>query len=441
LNWQPATLTAAPGQIFNLNLKAVLSHSGSRNIEAVQAVLDWDPTRLRLAGITRPCGTCTSGANDGQFCTQDSQCPGSACGGNDACFVCPDPNTYNWLSSTFPNDCSQGDGLNAPCPGFPANDGDAFYTAFVQVVCNGEQADSAVVTPTGLTVVTFQFEVLAQSGGALVSLILEGGAVARTLVAGGFPDDPGVDVLRQIGPPAQITIAQCQPPESAFVFGCRSFTITPGSGTSPVAILVKGNPADSSVSCVNQYVQTPIDMCVGGVNHRDPCTLDADCPPLGKCKRFGLLGPTPVQLTPAQWGTLAVRGAALEPSKQYTVQHDCGAAAGQNVSTAVPLQMWYWGDVDHDAVCTQGTNNGTPCDRDDQCTGGGICVAADFIDIAKIVDAYKGKWDEPAFVAMQTTDLSGPDCTPNLDTNFIDIGNDVNAYKRIPYTCATPTCP
>ncbi|MCH7885364.1 MAG: hypothetical protein IIC01_08950, partial [Planctomycetes bacterium] len=275
LVWRPQVQTTGPGQVVEVNLYAVaVAGFDLQDIQGVQAILDWDPTRLKLVGMKRPCGTCIGGTNIGLFCNEDSECPLSSCTGSDPCFECPSFDTYNWFASTLPNDCDPGNGLNAPCPGFPANDGDAFYVAFVQVLCDGETAPPAPVTPAGLWITTFLFEVLATDGGALVDLTLEF-QTTKTLVAGAAPR-PGANLLRNIGAPAQINIIQCLPPASVAAAGPRYLEIIPSAGTTPVALQVNGDPNDASWSCLTQYVQAPTRQCIGGFDGGSPCIDDID---------------------------------------------------------------------------------------------------------------------------------------------------------------------
>lgn len=433
LEWRPQVQTTGPGQIIEIDLYAVATVS-LQGIQGVQAILDWDPTRLKLVGMKRPCGSCIGGTNIGLFCNEDSECPLSSCTGSDPCFECPSSETYNWFATTLPNDCDPGNGLNAPCPGFPANDGDAFYIAFVQVQCNEEAAPPAPVTPAGLWITTFLFEVLATDGGALVDLTLEF-QTTKTLVAGANPF-PGADLLRNIGSPAQINIIQCHPPASVAAVGPRYLEIIPSAGTTPVALQVSGDPSNSSVSCLTQYVQAPAGQCVGGSNNESPCTDDVDCTN-GICKTFAALGPDVVKLTPAEWGTVYVSAAGLQPSMSYEVRSDCGSVAGQTVSSAMPATLWFWGDADHDAKCFEGTNAGTPCLGDSECPGS-ICVGVDFTDINKVVDGFKGLFT--ATLTLPSVDLAGTSCEPGAIINFVDIGAVVDAFKSIPFNCASP-CP
>ena len=433
LEWRPQIQSTGPGQIIEVDLYAVATVA-LQDIQGVQAILDWDQTRLKLVGMKRPCGTCLGGTSIGLFCNEDSECPLSSCGGSDPCFVCPSSDTYNWFATTLPNDCDPGNGLNAPCPGFPANDGDAFYVAFVQVLCDGESAPPAPVTPAGFWVTTFLFEVLATDGGALVDMTLEFNTT-RTLVAGANPF-PGADLLRNIGPPAQINIIQCEVPASVEAAGPRYLEVIPAAGTTPVALQVSGDPSDPSVSCVTLYVQAPTHQCVGGSDQGRPCTDDVDCTD-GICQAFAVLGPDVVKLTPAEWGTVYVHAADLHPSAFYQVRSDCGSVAGQTVSSAIPASLWFWGDTDNDAKCFQGTNAGNPCLGDADCPDS-ICVGVDFTDISNVVDGFKGIFS--ASLTLPQVDLEGSACEPNVNVNFVDISAAVDAFKSIPFNCTSP-CP
>lgn len=434
LRWRPQIQTTGPGQIVEVNLYAVATVA-LQEIQGVQAILDWDPTRLKLVGMKRPCGTCLDGPNIGLFCNDNSECPPSfSCGGSEPCFVCPSSDTYNWFASALPNECDPGSGLNAPCPGFPANDGDAFYVSFVQVQCDGETAPAAPVTPAGLWITTFLFEVLAANGGALVDLTLEF-QTTKTLVAGANPH-PGADLLRNIGAPAQINIIQCPPPASVAAVGPRYVEIIPSAGTTPVALQVSGDPGDPSKSCVKQWVQAPASECVGGFDSQSPCTEDVDCRD-GLCQAFAVLGPDVVKLTPAEWGTVYVRAADLQPSAYYEVRSDCGSVAGQTVSSAMPATLWLWGDVDHDAQCFRGANAGNPCLRDADCPDG-TCVGVDFTDISMVVDGFKGIFSQS--LTLPQVDLVGSACEPNVNITFSDVSAAVDAFKSIPFACTSP-CP
>ena len=141
MEWRPAALGASgPGQVVTLGLYVVSSTGADQEFESVEAILNWDPTKLKLLGRFDPCLVADP-------CTE----------------ACP-ANTYEWLSSAFPNDCDT-DALNTPCPGDPENDGDAFYIAISRILCGvADPAANPVATAAGLHVTDFDFEVLSDVG-------------------------------------------------------------------------------------------------------------------------------------------------------------------------------------------------------------------------------------------------------------------------------------
>ena len=152
--------------------------------------------------------------------------------------------------------------------------------------------------------------------------------------------------------------------------GPRYLSLTPAPGNDAVALRVTGDPADSTVSCVSLYVQQPESACVGdGTFHGLSCATDADCSG-GKCVTSAVLGAKRIQLTPDQWGTVQVRAAEIQPATLYRVQADCGVTPGEMLSPAAEAATWLWGDVNHDAICSAGSNQGNPCNRDAECPGG-----------------------------------------------------------------------
>lgn len=221
----------------------------------------------------------------------------------------------------------------------------------------------------------------------------------------------------------------------ALATGPRYITMTPAPGPDPVALHVIGHPTDPAVSCVSLYVQPPEHSCVGGINHRDACAADADCPN-GHCTASAVLDAEFVQLTPEQWGTVHIRGAEILPSNVYGAQVECGSTPGLELSPAVVLTTWLWGDVDHSAQCTAGPKAGFPCNRDADCPSGS-CGKVNFRDVGATVDAYKGRFGPS--LTLDAADLLG--CVPNRDANFIDIGGAVNAFKSIAIQCESPCGP
>jgi len=170
---------------------------------------------------TGTCGEgayCSGGSNNGGGCTTSVNCPGGtcvtsfACPGGGVCNPSP-PSTYNWGSSLFPNDCEFFDGLNAPCSGFPTNDGNAFYNAFSQLFCGSHPSTLPCATTAGLWITNLKFRVLRRppSGQVSVSFLPCFGNLSKTKVFSGvlIPPYETNDVTRSLGPPALINVQQC----------------------------------------------------------------------------------------------------------------------------------------------------------------------------------------------------------------------------------------
>jgi len=375
-------VTVPPGGVAELNLYAYSSDGFDQNVQGLDFILNWDESRAQLLGKRDPCQVCSGGANNNQLCSTNADCPGGACLLPDACFEdCPSQ-TYGWLSSFFPADCGL-DGLNAPCPGGPSNDGDAFYQAISQAFCGQEEAPPAMATPIGngsggLWVTTFRYQTLVQTGGILVSVPLTQGEFTHTRVVGG--EQPGLDITGFIGASAQITVSNVCDAPTVSALGCRYIGVTPHAGTQTVALRVRGSSSDGTVSCVDRYVQ-------------------AD----------GTLGATAVYQTPAQWGTAAVRGSQIQPSKSYRVQTEC---APGSLSSVVNVTLRPWGDA---------TLTGLPIS---------------FQDISKVVDKFRNV----AGITTESTDMTGNNCIPQRVVNFVDVTAAVDAFRTIPFPCAAP-CP
>lgn len=365
LEWRPSVIGASgPGQIVNLNLYAKSSTTFNQEFESIEAILDWDQTKLKLLGKTDPCTVVDA-------CTQ----------------ACP-ANTYRWFSSTFPNDCVGGDGLNAPCPGDPANDGDAFYIALSRICCtdpNGPPgncdlpAANPVATPTGLFVTSFRFQVLSAVGtSSNVVLPFDAGGDARTRVIGG---SNGAEVVTGNVGNAIIVVQECTPPVVRAV-GSRVIEIDPGSGTAAVGFRVTSD--SPGLTCMDRYAGTT-----------------------------GALGPpaSAAFKTPAQWGSaLRLRGRRIIPEATYKIQKDCGSVGAPSLTTPVLVTTKMWSDTDQSLVI-------------------------DFKDIARLVSAFQGAYngqDPPLYFA--DADLLGDSgsqlCTPNNDINFLDIAAGVQAFVR-----------
>lgn len=190
LLWDPPSQNALVGATAQVKLIARSCNTQAQPVDGIQTILNWDSTKLQLTPSSGP------NPNPADPCTPSITCP---------------PNTYDWLSSSFPVDCAL-DGLNntspctCPCPGFPANDGNAFYTALAQLSPN----PPASATQTGLHVTTFKFTVLpgpASSTQISINPCYSPTGSTVTRVIGGAT--PGTVVTGTIGSPTTITILQC----------------------------------------------------------------------------------------------------------------------------------------------------------------------------------------------------------------------------------------
>jgi len=411
LEWRPNQVVVPPNGTAQLHLYAYSSNGFDQPIFGIDFILNWDEARAQFLGKQDPCLVCSGGPNNGDLCQTGADCPSGFCGFPDACFTgCP-PQTYGWFSSFFPNDSGL-DGLNAPYAGLPGNDGDAFHQAISHSFCGVEQADPAMAPPYnngtgGLLVTTFLFRPLITTGGILVSTPLDQGEFTHTRVVGGA--QAGEDILGSPVAQAQIIVSDLCDVPTVSALGCRYIGVTPAAGSNAVAIRVRGSSSDSQVSCVDQYVQA---NCVGGTNAGAICDDNGDCLGGGTCTNTGTLGTTAVYRTPAQWGTVPVRGSQIQPSKSYRVQVDCGPTPGQLLSSVVNVTMRPWGDA----------------------TGTGLPI--NFIDISKVIDGFRGI----AGIAIEETDMTGTNCIPQRIVNFIDVTAAVDAFRTIPFPCAAP-CP
>lgn len=161
------------------------------------------------------------------------------------------------------------------------------------------------------------------------------------------------------------------PAPSVLAIGSRWLSVTPAAGVNPVALLVTGDPNDPFVSCLSKYVQAN-----------------------------GTLGDTPVFQTPAQWGTVFVRGLEIRPRRTYTVCTSCPSGFSAK-STA---RTWRYGD---------GNNNNT--------------ITLD--DILCVLNGFGGSFGTPpTFCTIYSVDNAGPGCIPNLLINLDDILGVLGAF-------------
>lgn len=372
LEWRPQSVGASgPGQTVTLGLYAVSSTGFDISFEGLRVLLQWDPTVVSLVGVTQPCTV------------------------NDPCATACPANTYKWFSATFPNDCD-GDGINAPCPGFPANDGNAYFLALRRVQCAvGEPAEAPLATAAGLHVADFQFQTLSDIGTyCYIDIPFSFGGTTRTLVSG--INTAGDIGLGTIGPPVLVSIQECASP-TVVDRGSKVIEVDPGFNAADSAILVTSN--SPGVDCMSRYA-----------------------------KATGELQTGPVFQSSATWGhAVHLRGRRIMPGRTYFIQNDCGSPGSPNLSPAVQVTMADWADTDENGV-------------------------VDFTDIQHTVDGFLGAYGEGQ--SMVDVDLVGntdPNptlsrlyyCTPNNVIDFNDIAAAVDAFLNpdpYPVICDTEFC-
>ncbi len=340
-------------------------------------------------------GTCSFWSE--QTCSSDLQCPASECNLGVGC-----SNDGDCRDETF---CDLTDNGCSPLPGccdqafcdftgFPCNDGDLLYEAWSQVF-----VDPAVCTPgpNGLLVTKLRFRVLATGSSQVrispfcgvftLSQVFDGNTPNLPVCCGGGATSPPQGVI--LNPPATVTVGSLPTPTTA-AEGSRYLRITPGAGTTQVALKVKGT--SSNVSCVDHFV-----------------------------KADGTLGTTAVFRTGTQWGTVHVRDRRIIPSRtqnpdgtgpivrtKYSVEVNCGTSstAPQNVD------MWLHGDLNGDD-------------------------AVDLADILLVLDAFSAGPGTPLYHADMM-----PCDAPGDGVDLAEILVVLDAFAGIQYAAiCPPTCP
>lgn len=352
---------------------------------------------------------CSGGADDGAACTLNLQCSSGNC------------------AFTL-------DGINAPCPGFPDNDGDALLLAFKEIRCGLSSAEPACVGPGGLLATILKFKAVAASAGVAppAEIVLEACLRDRTRskVASGIT--PGEDLLGQIGPAVQFVIecgldADCPagqicvarscgafPAPLVEVVGPRYLRVVPPVSSAGVAFEVTG--VDAEVACVLGYVGAS-----------------------------GRLGSTPVFQLPGLggWGdSVMVHGAEMVSGLTYAVRADFdGANPGVSMSQPATATLWQRADTD---------NNGVP----------------DILDVTRIIDGFRAVFNSstvctsdldcanirPVFqcdttvnrcvrLTLENVDLISPvGCVPDGSIDIVDVTTAIDAFRRLADPCAT-VCP
>jgi len=259
LEFRPSSIAPVPiGTTVQLDLYAVASgcnnnppdalpcRGTSVRVSSIDAILSWNKTRLEL----KP-----AAAGDPN--------PFSPCTGQNACLACSNPSSYPWFQAGWNQDCGTGqDGLNFPCSGTPANDGNAHFHADVPPLCadGTTLAPPACATPSGLYVATVKFRTIA-GGNAVVSIPKCAGANTTTGVTTPLATGTTSNILRTIGPSITIPVtcqshAGCndQNPCTNDVCSC---TTAGCAGT--CSYTNNTNTCDDGLFC------TANDHCVGGV--------------------------------------------------------------------------------------------------------------------------------------------------------------------------------
>ncbi len=458
--WRPAQLEVFVGETVELDLYVKSVNAFDQPVQGIGAVLNWDSGSLELLGNKACIGgsgegqVCVQDADcpgpdicdmpGGTACYTDLDCPpgircpiscagvctatsattcdmpgGTACSSDldcppgvkcPICFSCPadqlagTPSSYNWVQSGFPND-AQLDGLNADCgpgtfcsphTGSPFNDGDAFFQAFKQVMCDLEIAPPPMATPDGLWVTRFRF--LATAAGSAQVSLADDGAPCASMSKMCFGGDPATDgqpcnvesdclgqrFCQTNGLPPCTTDADCTPGVSCQVY-CKAcepqfccttdsacsvcsfaetrvvggtgsaFVVTaPPSANNPALITVTDCYPPTVVAVGSRYVAIlpeprvePVGLLITGVDPEVSCVS-------GHVDANGLLGGTaPAFQTSATWGTALARGEGLVSGKTYQVQTDCNQAQpGTSLSDPVLVTLWNYGDADNDLSVT-----------------------------------------------------------------------------------------
>jgi len=390
------------GQTVEIGFYAASDTGVNQSISSVSLIMFWDPAKLRLLGKI-------------------------------------DNGPYPWLSSSFPNDSAL-DGLNNTFM-----DGNGLYQAYSRLAPN----PVAIATPSGLLVTTFRFQALT-AGMTQVHMVASYGSSTETQVVDVNP--AGLIITGSLGNPASITVLDCtnnshcndnefctgtetcvsnvcQPgtpptcgngvfcdgeeecqvggggcgspgnpcslPETCdevnnncggclsptvVVEGSRYLRITPPPGPNSVAIYLSGPPGNTAASCVGGFLLAN-----------------------------GAISPTPQYQTPAQWGTLHVKGCVIIPQTTYRFYTDCSPQLEGLFSAPTSAKTWRWGDVDGSGTVTLN-------------------------DVSAVIDASNG--DYSGGQTLQNVDLVP--CVPNGIIDNDDVSYAQDALANGPYPCNDP---
>jgi hypothetical protein len=223
----------------------------------------------------------------------------------------------------------------------------------------------------------------------------------------------GIDVTGTLGPAAQITVSNCQPP-TVKAIGPRYLSVTPATGPASVAFKVTGVEAD--VACVTGWVQAS-----------------------------GIVSTTPVYQSPATWGSsFSVRGASLFGDRTYQVQADCEPSnPGTGLSSPVSAKLFRWGNLNNDGVIdVRDIVLSIDAFRNDLDLTNICSTDADCAGVAQAAPHFKchiatGRCYK---VLRESADLVGLPASVCLPETAIDIRDIVGVVDARPIPCV-PSCP
>ncbi len=166
------------------------------------------------------------------------------------------------------------------------------------------------------------------------------------------------------------------PSPAVIAVGPRALRVTPAAGANLVASRIRGDPADSAISCVDFYLQTD-----------------------------GSIGTNAEFRLPSDWGQLVVRSEEVRPFSRYDIQTDCGTLGFPVLSPAVSAFTWIWGDVDNSGI-------------------------AELNDILCELDGYASDFSRCGEAAVN---LAG--CVPDQVVEIGDLLFVLDAYSGLQYPC------
>ncbi len=398
----------------------------------VQLPFSWDPRFLALAdpavvGEPNPEDPC----NDIEPCNAN----------------CGLPDVHNWAGSSFPKDCA-GDRLNEPCPtGFPQNDGDALYLAFVHSNCGGGPAAPACASASGLHVTTLKFRAIKASAGiSLFTFLSPEPCLGGTLSSVAGPT--GEPLLGEIGPPAGLIIScvdigdcpagrQCvngsclfcsaNPPvaEPSLVAKNRFLSFQGGNPGRQTAARVRFVSLPGAFSAWNGrtfWARAPQDVCeLGGFGPAEGCLPGA---PTSKFSELTCSGSFYTDWS--NLGTIHLHHAGIVPGGVYEIQMVDQVCPLNELSFSAPLPVGTgrFGDIvgRYDLVA----RSWTPPDN----------VVDVVTDVVAHLEKFANIGGAPSKARTDVTPYE-----PDLKVDIIDVTKTLDAFRSQPYPFSPSTNP